>query len=70
MKIIKEYKSQVIISCFLAGVNLKRPRQGVANIVNAGFTNVLLDIGMCSSEGSIEIFGKKRALFLRNKCLP
>ena len=50
----------MIISCFPTGiVNLKRPSQGVADIVNAGFTNVLLDINMCCSEGIMEIFGKK-----------
>lgn len=49
----------MIISCSLSGiVDFDRPGQGIIDIVNAGFENILLDISMGCNEHELEYFGK------------
>lgn len=49
----------MIISCAPSGiVNGKHPAQGIADIANAGFENILLNMSMFCSRGELENIGK------------
>lgn len=51
----------MIVSCFPTGtVNLTYPGQGVTDLYNAGFQNIIFDINMCCSGNDLENFGKQR----------
>lgn len=45
----------MVISCFPTGiVNIKHPGQGIMDLSNAGFTNLLLDMSLCCPAGDFE----------------
>lgn len=49
------------ISCFTTGiVNVKHPGQGMMDLANAGFDNVVLDLGMCCAGSDLENFGSEK----------
>lgn len=50
----------MIISCFPTGVvDFIRPKQGVTDLYNAGFHNIILDINMCRSGHDWENFSEE-----------
>lgn len=56
----------MVISCFPTGiVNLKHPGQGIMDLSNAGFTNLLLDMSLCCPAGDFEELGTKKEVGYR-----
>lgn len=53
----------MIISCFPTEiVDLTRPKQGITDLCNAGFQNIVLDFNMCCSGNKLENFGNPEKL--------